>query len=86
MIKFYSEKSPLNSSSLFKLDQDNTQDELSTGMWTDMQTGLMWARISIGQEWKNGRCIGKAEQLEWEKDEQKCHEFQLGSYFDWRLS
>ncbi len=83
--RFNSEKSSVNSTSLIKLDRDIIQNELSQGVWTDLETGLMWARISIGQEWKNEQCIGIAESLEWEKAEQKCHEIRLGDYSDWRL-
>lgn len=82
---FYSEKSIVNSSDLIKLDLDIIEDEISRGMWTDTQTGLMWARFSIGQEWKDERGNGRAEALEWEQADQACHEFRLGNYCDWRL-
>ena len=31
------------------------------GTVTDVTTGLQWMRSSLGQEWKNGTCTGKAE-------------------------
>ncbi|WP_407409380.1 DUF1566 domain-containing protein [Acinetobacter sp.] len=80
---FCAEKMLLNPSSLIK--QDNSQDELSTGVWTDTQTGLMWGRICIGQEWVNGARHGKAHWVHWRSAEILCRELTLGGYFDWRL-
>ena len=51
--------------------------ELSYGVWTDPDTGLMWARISIGQIWQNGRCLGDAKKLSWFDAEAECKKFRL---------
>ena len=59
--------------------------ELSYGVWTDPDTGLMWARISIGQIWQNGRCLGDAKKLSWFDAEAECKKFRLGGYSGWRL-
>lgn len=53
--------------------------------WTDPATSLMWARISIGQEWYNDQCIGEAEDLDWNDAHIACQNFKLGGYDDWRL-
>lgn len=63
----------------------NSNNELEQGVWTDPETGLMWARISIGQEWKYGRCIGDAKKLNWEDAEKACKDFRLVNYNHWRL-
>lgn len=63
----------------------HSNNELEQGVWTDPKTGLMWARISIGQEWKNGQCSGEAKTLIWEEAQKACKDFRLASYNDWRL-
>jgi hypothetical protein len=34
---------------------------------TDIQTGLQWMRFSLGQEWKEGTCIGEARKYTWQE-------------------
>ncbi|QUY37628.1 dynamin family protein [Acinetobacter junii] len=63
----------------------NTEEEAYKGVWTDSKTGLMWARISIGQKWINGECIGDAEKLNWNNAKTACQNFRLADYEDWRL-
>ncbi|WP_277560938.1 DUF1566 domain-containing protein [Acinetobacter beijerinckii] len=63
----------------------NSATELDRGVWTDEKTGLMWARISIGQEWKDGKCIRNARRLNWEGAKKACQDFKLSNYDDWRL-
>ena len=36
------------------------------GTVTDVQTGLRWMRFSLGQEWKDGTCIGEARKYTWQ--------------------
>ncbi|TXJ09836.1 MAG: DUF1566 domain-containing protein [Acinetobacter sp.] len=60
-------------------------DELDQGVWTDPNTGLMWARISIGQEWKNGKCVSSAKRLDWYDAQKECQNFKLAGFSDWRL-
>jgi hypothetical protein len=45
----------------------------------------MWARISIGQEWNNGQCIGDAKFMNWTTAQIACRHFRLAGYNDWRL-
>ncbi|NWK82696.1 DUF1566 domain-containing protein [Acinetobacter sp. SwsAc4] len=63
----------------------HSNNELEQGVWTDPKTGLMWARINIGQEWKNGQCIGEAKSLNWEDAQKACKDFRLAGYSSWRL-
>ena len=60
-------------------------NELDKGIWTDPKTGLMWARISIGQRWENGQCLGDAKKLNWENAKKECKNFKLANFSDWRL-
>ena len=62
-----------------------SDNELDKGVWTDPKTGLMWARISIGQRWKNGQCVGDAKSLKWEDAQEECQNFRLAGFNDWRL-
>lgn len=59
--------------------------ELEKGVWIDAKTGLMWARISIGQEWKDGQYWGESKALSWEQAEKSCQDFRLAGYNNWRL-
>ena len=61
------------------------ENELDKGVWTDPSTGLMWARISIGQKWINGKCVSNAEWLDWHKASLICKKLRLAGYNDWRL-
>ena len=60
-------------------------EELKTGVWSDSITGLMWARISIGQEWANGTERGEAKWIHWNSAESFCKKLRLGGFDDWRL-
>ena len=60
-------------------------NELDQGIWTDPNTGLIWARISIGQEWINGQCIGDAQEFNWDDANHACQSFRLAGFSDWRL-
>ena len=62
-----------------------SDNELEKGVWTDPKTGLMWARINIGQRWENGQCVGDAQLLIWEDAPTACKNFQLAGFNDWRL-
>ncbi|EOR08829.1 DUF1566 domain-containing protein [Acinetobacter beijerinckii] len=63
----------------------SSNNELEQGVWTDPKTGLMWARISIGQEWNNGQCIGDAKFMNWTTAQIACRHFRLADCNDWRL-
>ena len=62
-----------------------SDNELDKGVWTDPKTGLMWARISIGQQWINGQCVGEAKEFNWEDAHKECQNFRLAGFNDWRL-
>lgn len=52
------------------------ENELDHGVWTDLQTGLMWSRFSIGQQWVNGKCIGDAaHSINWDLAKDTCKSF-----------
>ena len=65
--------------------QSQLTNELEQGVWTDPKTGLMWARISIGQQWINGQCVGEAKEFNWEDAHKECQNFRLAGFNDWRL-
>lgn len=58
---------------------------LNNGVWVDRKHNLMWARISIGQKWENGRHQGSATWVDWRKAENLCKQLILGGFTDWRL-
>jgi hypothetical protein len=37
------------------------------GTVTDVQTGLQWMRLSLGQKWKGGTCAGEAKSYTWQQ-------------------
>ena len=61
------------------------ENELDHGVWTDLQTGLMWSRFSIGQQWVNGECIGNAKTTDAYTAKNLAREFNFAGYLDWRL-
>jgi hypothetical protein len=56
-----------------------------SGVWVDMNTGLMWSRISIGQIWEDKKCYGAAKDMKWSKAKKACQKFDLAGFNDWRL-
>ena len=55
------------------------------GVWIDQSTGLMWSRINIGQNWRNGSCHGNAINTSWDDAKKLCQQFDLAGFKDWRL-
>ncbi len=53
--------------------------------WTDPKTGLMWSRISIGQQWQDGRVEGQATNMTWSDANEACATLHLAGFNDWRL-
>ena len=46
--------------------QEETDEELlAKGMWRDTETGLIWMRCVLGQEWTGTNCQGKATKFNW---------------------
>lgn len=60
-------------------------NELNQGVWVDIRTGLMWSRVSIGQQWANGECYGTGLRMTWDQAIKACQSFNLAGYNDWRL-
>lgn len=58
---------------------------LQNGVWTDPKTKLMWSRINIGQQWKDGKPIGVAKSMSWSDANKACREFRFAGFNDWRL-
>lgn len=56
-----------------------------SGVWVDMNTGLMWSIISIGQIWEDKKCYGAAKDMKWSKAKKACQKFDLAGFNDWRL-
>lgn len=83
--KYKSEIEDLNKKVKEAESQKSKHDELLYGVWTDSHTGLMWARISIGQEWRDGAVIGDAEEMTWLDAVPACKKFNLGGFSNWRL-
>lgn len=59
--------------------------ELSSGVWVDMRTGLMWSRINVGQKWINENCVGVGDKFEWNEAIKACQNFNLAGFNDWKL-
>jgi Protein of unknown function (DUF1566) len=58
------------------------------GTVTDLQTQLMWARCSVGQDWLDGRCKGRAATHSWQTAQSAADEVnRKGVLFfnDWRM-
>lgn len=59
------------------------------GTVTDVQTGLQWMRFSLGQEWKNGTCVGEAKKYTWQEALNTAKELNrrgdYAGYRDWRV-
>ena len=53
--------------------------------WTDPKTGLMWARISIGQRWESGEAVGDAHTMSWDDANEAVRHYRLAGFEDWRL-
>lgn len=75
----------INSVSQNEKKMFDSMSELEHGVWVDPDTGLMWARISVGQTWKNGRHRGAAKWIDWNKAENVCKKMRLANFTDWRL-
>lgn len=68
---------------------ETDQQLLATGQWRDTQTGLIWMRCSIGQQWNGTTCIGEAKAMEGFEANRFARAIQNGSGFaehtNWRL-
>ena len=53
------------------------------GTAKDLETGLIWMRCSVGQEWNGKTCTGEAKAFNWE--EAKAIRLEFAGYTDWRL-
>lgn len=71
-------------------EQFTQQQALAThsekdAVWIDPRTGLMWSRISIGQQWQDGQAVGMATEMNWDDAQKACKNFWLAGFDDWRL-
>jgi len=55
------------------------------GTVSDNTTGLMWRQCSLGQDWKDGSCIGQATVLSWTEALKAAQLDDFAGYMDWRL-
>lgn len=53
------------------------------GTAKDIETGLMWMRCSVGQEWDGKTCTGEAKEFTWEAAQEARVNF--AGYSDWRM-
>jgi len=63
-------------------------DDNGDGTVTDSMSGLMWMRCGVGQEWKNGDCVGDLKALDWRAAQSEADRVNgEGSFFfsDWRV-
>lgn len=52
---------------------------------TDPDSGLMWMRCSLGQDWDGANCVGSARQFTWGQAQEAAEAFTHGGWSDWRL-
>lgn len=55
------------------------------GTAIDTETGLMWMRCSVGQEWTGSTCSGEAAKLSWNGALEAAAKASLAGYDDWRM-
>lgn len=76
---------------LFMLTNCNRtpEDLMTEGQWQDSETGLIWMRCSIGQEWKNNSCAGTALKKSFQSTQKLIQDFNNNKSFaekpNWRL-
>jgi hypothetical protein len=59
--------------------------DFAAGVWTDVYTGLVWARIKAGQTWVNGQVVGNMVSHSWSDAVRFCENLTLAGRVDWRL-
>jgi len=57
----------------------------SDGTASDITTGLMWMRCSLGQEWNGNICTGTAAILPWADALKTAAGYEFAGFNDWRL-
>jgi hypothetical protein len=57
----------------------------SDGTVTDITTGLMWMRCSIGQKWDGKTCSGTAAKFSWAEGLKAAGSHEFAGRRDWRL-
>lgn len=55
------------------------------GTVSDLTTGLMWMKCSVGQTLQGSTCIGDASELDWQQALQFAHGYQYASLDGWRV-
>lgn len=75
---------------LFKANADmpflyNNDQLLQQGMWQDHQTGLVWSRCPLGQQWQGSACTGSAQKLTWKEAVLDTNKLPYFNHSGWRL-
>jgi len=58
------------------------------GTVTDVASGLMWMRCSVGQDWRAGRCVGTARSYNWGDAQRQADRVSRDGhafFSDWRV-
>ena len=65
--------------------QYNNAQLLTQGLWQDPQSGLIWMRCALGQQWEASSCNGKAKNLEWKEAVLSADRLSYADKTGWRL-
>jgi hypothetical protein len=80
---------PLQAQNIIEHIPNHTLNEYytlhSNGTVTDINTGLIWQRCSLGQNWDGSTCTGNAATYTWQAALQQSSGSTLAGYDDWRL-
>lgn len=57
----------------------------NNGTVNDLETGLIWMRCSIGQDWDGSTCTGNATSFSWREALNTSQETSFAEHTDWRL-
>lgn len=72
-------------------DQSTPTDRFtqnSNGTVTDIRTGLIWSRCSVGQTWTGANCAGQSTEMTWsnaKRAEQDANTAHFANESDWRI-
>ena len=79
-------RSTLENEYLISTSHENSRYEIhDDGTATDTETGLMWMRCALGQEYLESSCSGSALPLTWGDALEAAHSWEFANYDDWRL-
>ncbi len=69
----------------FDYGLEKIQPDYENGVWIDRRTGLMWSRISLGQQWQGGKAVGTASTFNWDEAQEIAKICTLAGFKDWRV-